>query len=159
MPLSPLLGLRPRSMRIMTMSSRVRKPHSTEDWWLEPNFVAADKADIQFAVKELAKDTAKPKNSSWNALVRLGKYLKRRPRCAITFKYQSHTSVINASTDADWAGDQFSRKSTSGGVLQFGTPVIKSWSSTQSVIALSSGESEFSPLSRAAHKRWACEPC
>ena len=107
------------------------------------NVVAADRSDIQFAVKELAKNMSNPKKSSWSALERLGKYLKRRPRFAIMFRYQASASTIHASTDADWAGDRESRKSTSGGVLQLGSHVVKSWASTQSVIALSSGESEF----------------
>ena len=78
------------------------------------------------------------------SLLNLGpKHLKRRPRGAIMFKYQPMTSMISASTDADWAGDQSSRKSTSGGLLQFGSHTIKPWSSTQSVIALSSGKNEF----------------
>ena len=107
------------------------------------NFLASDRVDIQFAVKELAKDMANPKLSSWAALERLGRYLKRRPRAILKYHYQPATNMVNVSTDADWAGDQISRKSTSGGILQFGSHVVKSWSSTQSVIALSSGESEF----------------
>ena len=149
------LGLSASNVTLSTPGVKVRVPEE-DDTELEghqasmyralvarANFVAADRADIQFAVKELAKDMAKPKESSWSALVRLGKYLKRRPRGAILFRYQSMATVISASTDADWAGDQVSRKSTSGGILQFGSHIIKSWSSTQSVIALSSGESEF----------------
>ena len=107
------------------------------------NFVAADRPDLQFAVKELARDMANPKLSSWPALLRFGKYLKRRPRCVINYHYQSATSSLHVSTDADWAGEKISRKSTSGGILQHGDHILKSWSSTQSVIALSSGESEF----------------
>ena len=46
-------------------------------------------------------------------------------------------------TDTDYAGCKVSRKSTSGGVVIWGNHVIKSWSSTQSVIALSSGDAEY----------------
>ena len=46
-------------------------------------------------------------------------------------------------TDTDFAGCSETRKSTSGGVAMLGTHLIKGWSSTQSVIALSSGEAEF----------------
>ena len=74
------------------------------------NFMACDRLDIQFAIKELARDMAKPRRSSWCALERLGKYLKRRPRCVINYHYQPANSMIHVSTDADWAGERVSRK-------------------------------------------------
>ena len=45
--------------------------------------------------------------------------------------------------DTDYAGCKKTRKSTSGGVVMWGDHIIKSWSTTQSVIALSSGEAEY----------------
>ena len=48
-----------------------------------------------------------------------------------------------AFTDADWAGCKETRKSTTGGAIQAGSHVVKTWSKTQSLVALSSGESEF----------------
>ena len=57
---------------------------------------------------------------------------------------------MNAYADSDWAGDKVSRKSTSGGLLMIGGHLIKSWSSTQPVIALSSGEAELYALVKAA---------
>ena len=105
--------------------------------------MAIDRQDIQFAVKELARDMANPKESSWVALTRMAKYLKRRPRLLIKFSYQNATKSINTCVDADWAGEIATRKSTSGGLMQYGSHILKSWSSTQTVIALSSGESEF----------------
>ena len=46
-------------------------------------------------------------------------------------------------TDSDFAGCAKTRKSTSGGVLMHGSHLVKSWSITQAVIALSSGEAEY----------------
>ena len=40
-------------------------------------------------------------------------------------------------------GSREDRKSTSGGVLMLGAPCVKTWSSTQGAIALSSAEAEF----------------
>ena len=73
--------------------------------------------DIQFAIKELSRDMATPKLSSWEAFVRLAKYLKKRPRYAIWFRYQAPSRVINTCVDSDWAGEAISRKSTSGGII------------------------------------------
>jgi hypothetical protein len=42
--------------------------------------------------------------------------------------------------------DKETRKSTSGGVIMFGKHYIKSWSKTQSLVALSSAESELYAL-------------
>ena len=49
----------------------------------------------------------------------------------------------DAYSDTDWAGCLKIRKSTSGGCLMLGKHLIKSWSSTQASISLSSGEAEF----------------
>ena len=46
-------------------------------------------------------------------------------------------------TDADWAGCKTTRKSTSGGAIKLGGHTIKTWSKTQSLLALPPGESEF----------------
>jgi len=46
-------------------------------------------------------------------------------------------------TDTDFAGCVRTRKSTSGGVAMFGNHMVKSWCSTQAIVALSSGEAEY----------------
>ena len=56
---------------------------------------------------------------------------------------QEPCSYLDVHVDTDHAGCLRTRKSTNGGALQFGLHTLKSWSSTQSVIALSSGESEY----------------
>ena len=50
---------------------------------------------------------------------------------------------MKAYTDADWAGCKATREPTSGGAIKLGGHTIKTWSKTQSLLALSSGESEF----------------
>ena len=46
-------------------------------------------------------------------------------------------------TDTDFGGCQKTRKSTSGGIIRHGKHIIKSWSTNQAVVALSSGEAEY----------------
>ena len=41
------------------------------------NYLAADRPDIQYAVKKLATNMSKPTNANWNELKRFGRYLKR----------------------------------------------------------------------------------
>ena len=50
--------------------------------------------------------------------------------------------------DTDYAGCRVTRKSTTGGVVKLGNHVIKVWSNTQSIVTLSSGESEYYGLVR-----------
>ncbi len=59
------------------------------------------------------------------------------------FVWQDRDPALVTFTDSDWAGDRLTRKSTSGGIITWGQHMIKSWSSTQQVVALSSGEAEF----------------
>ena len=63
--------------------------------------------------------------------------------CAMQYKRQGRVKGINTQVDTDHAGCLRTRKSTSGGVLKLGSHVIRTWSHTQSVIALSSGEAEY----------------
>ena len=114
------------------------------------NFLAADRPDIQFATKECAKGMSNPKVSDMEKLKRLGRYLKGKPRYIILYRQQSSVYSINGFTDADYAGDTVSRKSTSGGALCIGDHCVKSWATTQNVIALSSAESEYYALTKCA---------
>ena len=61
----------------------------------------------------------------------------------VLFKYQEEVKETRVWVDADYAGCKKTRKSTSGGVVMWGNHLTKSWSSTQSVVALSSGEAEY----------------
>ena len=86
---------------------------------------------------------SKPTQSDWDALKRLGRYLIGKTRMVIRYEYQPAPESIDVVVDTDFAGCQTTRKSTSGGIVKLGAHCIKAWSSNQSVIALSSGESEY----------------
>ena len=91
-----------------------------------------------------------PKKSDWEKLLRIGQYLRGRPRYVIKLVAQKDVSSINAFGDSDFAADVISRKSTSGGLVCLGDHVVKSWSSSQSIIALSTGEAELYALNKAS---------
>ena len=114
------------------------------------NFLCQDRPDIQYACKEAARGMANPKQSDWVKMLKIAKYLKGKPRYAITFKTQRDVYCINGFGDSDFAGEVDTRKSTSGGMTCLGDHVIKTWSSTQSVIALSTGEAELYALNKVA---------
>ena len=64
------------------------------------------------------------------------------------YKYQGEVKSLDVFVDTDYAGCRVSRKSTTGGIVQLGSHVIKGWSNTQSIVTLSSGESEYYGLVR-----------
>jgi hypothetical protein len=105
---------------------------------------------VQFAAKEASKYLAAPREVDWTRLTRIGRYLINKPRFVQEFRWQDEADEVITYTDSDWAGDRVTRKSTSGGVMNLGQHLIKSWSSTQPVIALSSGEAELYALVKGA---------
>ena len=114
------------------------------------NFIAQDRPDVQYAVKEAAKGMSSPKKSDWEKLMRIGQYLRGKPRYVIKLVAQKDVCSINAFGDSDFAADATSRKSTSGGHVFLGDHVVKSWSCSQSLIALSTGEAELYALNKAS---------
>ena len=114
------------------------------------NYLALDRPDVQYAAKEVSKYMSKPRDIDWMKLRRVAKYLIGKPRYVQLFCWQETPAEVVSFTDSDWAGDRVTRKSTSGGVPMLGGHLIKSWSSTQPVIALSSGEAELYALVKGA---------
>ena len=98
---------------------------------------------MQFQVKELCRSMSDPTEADWLMLKRLARYLIGRTRVVIKFAYQANHGIVDAWTDTDYAGCRVTRKSTSGGVIMLGKHMVKSWSSTQANVTLSSGEAEY----------------
>ena len=107
------------------------------------NFLAADRSDVQFASKECSRRMSSPCLRDWGAVKRIGRYLLGRPRAVQHFDWQDRPACFSVYSDSNWAGCKATRKSTSGACLLWGGHVLKSYSRTQSNIALSSGEAEL----------------
>ena len=90
-----------------------------------------------------------PTEMSVAALKRMGRYLLGHQRLVYTYPWQQ-ASGIDVYSDTDWSGCPRTRKSTSGGCVMIGAHVIRTWSSTQPSVTLSSGEAEFYGLVKAA---------
>ncbi len=113
------------------------------------NYLSADRVDCQFACKEICRWMAKPTAHSWKSLKRLCRYLAGSPRLVYVYRKQK-VDCVDIYTDTNWAGCPKTRKSTSGGAVLLGQHTIKHWSSTQTSVALSSGEAEFNGVVRGA---------
>ena len=107
------------------------------------NYLSQDRSNIQYAVKELSRGMSQPTLGDWQGLQRLGRYLVNKERIIVNFDYQQSVKKIQVWVDTNYAGCIKTRKSTSGGVVFFGSHKVKAWSVTQDIIALSSGEAEF----------------
>ena len=73
----------------------------------------------------------------------MGKYLAAHPGYILHFGKQKDFHALHGYGDSDFAGETQTRKSTSGGMICLGNHVVKSWGSTQTVIALSTGEAKL----------------
>ena len=107
------------------------------------NFYSQDCPDTQFPAKEISRDMAKPRLRSWVKVKRTARYLVGRDSVVWKFGWQEEEQRMKVFTDSDWGGSREERKSTSGGVIMWGSHCWKTWSSTQGAVALSSAEAEF----------------
>jgi hypothetical protein len=107
------------------------------------NYLALDRSDVQYPVKELCRGMARPTRGDKRKLKRLARYLVGQPRVVWQFPFQGRQEEITGFSDSDWAGCRRTAKSTSGGALMIGRHCVKSWSSTQKNVTLSSGEAEL----------------
>ena len=114
------------------------------------NYLSLDRPDIQYAAKNISRFMSAPTDHDWNSIKRLARYLIGSTRAVQTFRWQSVQKTLKTYVDSDWAGDKITRKSTSGGAMCIGEHMIKSWSSTQQVIAMSSGEAELYAMIKGA---------
>lgn len=121
-------------------------------------YLSVDRPETKFATKEVARMMHSPTISDLQALKRLGKFMKKRPRLARVYHFQGEV-VGKASieeffspVDSNWADCKRSCKSTSGGAIKVGKHSITEWSITQSTVSLSSGEAEFYAILRGAQE-------
>lgn len=97
--------------------------------------------DLACAVSVVRRYASRPNNSHWQAVKRIFRYIKGTLDLELTFK--GPLRALEGYTDADWAGDRNTRRSTSGFLFNVGSGAI-SWSSKrQPTVALSSCEEEY----------------
>ena len=117
-------------------------------------YLSQDRADLKFAVKELARHLHAPRRCDFQNLKLFARYL-------VGTKHYGHVSKLaegiglddplplHAYTDSDWAGCEETRKSSSGEVIVLAGTVVETNSITQpGVPATSSGEAELRALTR-----------
>jgi hypothetical protein len=83
--------------------------------------------DISYAVNQVAQHSENPNRSHWAAVKRIISYLKGTPKLGIKFDGRC-SKTITGFTDADYAGDLDTRRSTTGFVFLLNSGPV-SWSS------------------------------
>ena len=108
------------------------------------NYMAADWPQIQFATKEVCRDMARPTWKSHAKMKKLARYLCTCTEAVWQFPWQSDSEAnLMTYTDSDWAGCLKTRRSTSGGAMVLGRHCLRTWSTTQPVVAMSAAEAEY----------------
>ncbi len=109
------------------------------------NYMAQDNMFLQFPAKEICKNMSKPRRHDFYKVKRVVRFLKGMGTMNLLYEWQPEEEAqqVTVYVDSDWAGCRSSRRSTSGGVLMVGRHVLRTWSSTQSTVATSSGEAEL----------------
>jgi len=106
--------------------------------------------DLSFAVNLVCQFMHTPRQSHFQAVKRILRYLKGTIDMGLWFPKQSFSPSITAFSDADWAGCSIDRKSTSGYCIFLGSSLI-SWSAKkQPTVARSSTEAKYRSLANTA---------
>lgn len=106
--------------------------------------------DIAVAAAILGRKFAEPTENDWTAAKRVLRFLKGTKEWYLRLGGDPDQALVGYS-DADWAGDLATRKSTTGFVFVYGGVV--SWASRrQSSVTLSSMEAEYYALSEACQE-------
>ncbi|GJR58326.1 putative ribonuclease H-like domain-containing protein, partial [Tanacetum coccineum] len=109
-------------------------------------YLTASRPDLQFAICMCARYQARPTEKHLNAVKRIFRYLKGTVHRGLWYPKDS-SFALTAFADADHAGCQDTRRSTSGSVQLLGDRLV-SWSSKrQKSAAISSTEAEYIALS------------
>lgn len=105
-------------------------------------YLSHTRPDIAYAVSMVSQFMHNPKETHLHAVHRILQYLKGSPGKGLIFKKGSGL-LLEAYTDADYAGSIVDRRSTSGYCTFLGGNLITWRSKKQSVVSRSSAESEF----------------
>lgn len=105
----------------------------------------ATRPDISQAVGAASKFCAAPMEPHLTAAKRILRYLKGSLDSQIAYCQTASADIVGY-TDANWAGDLDNRRSTSGNVFLLADGPISWTSKRQSVVAVSTAESEYIAL-------------
>ena len=105
-------------------------------------FIAAERPDIQFCVKECARGVQSPSARDMQRAKRICRYLMGTRDWTLKLEPWKDVDTLQMMVDSDWASDKVDRRSTSAGVAQLGGCTIITDSRTQGSPAMSSADAQ-----------------
>ena len=105
-------------------------------------YLCNTRPDLQFAVGQVSRFSEDPGRQHYMALKRILRYVRGTSSYGIVYT-GGQGVVLGGSTDADWAGDPETRRSTSGYIITLGGAPVSWRSSRQKCLATSSCEAEY----------------
>ncbi|XP_070044448.1 isoamylase 3, chloroplastic isoform X1 [Nicotiana tomentosiformis] len=112
------------------------------------NYLTVTRPGISFPVSVVSQFMDSPRDSHWDAVVRILRYIKSAPGKGLLLEDQGHVQIVGY-TDADWAGSPLDRRSTSGYCVLVGGHLVSWKSKKQNVVARSSAEAEYRAMAMA----------
>ena len=107
--------------------------------------------DISAAVSALSSFMSNPSEVHWTGVKRILRYLRGTSNYGLVYDGNNVNELVGFS-DADWAGDVNTRRSTSGYVFRLGNATVTWASRKQATVAKSSTEAEYVALSMATQE-------
>ena len=108
---------------------------------------SSTRPDISYSVNYLSRYQNSYSETHWKYALRILKYLYLTKDLNLLYKRNEKCDIISCYVDADWAGDNFDRKSTSGYIIKMYGNVIDWKSRKQKCIAKASTYAEYIALS------------
>lgn len=115
--------------------------------------------DISYAVGVLSQHLERPAKAHWNAFLHVLRYLRGTTQLFIEYSVSDNHlqgnqswSTPNGYSDADWAGNRDTRRSTTGYVFKFLGGALSWKSRLQPTVALSSTEAEYRATTEAGQE-------
>ena len=111
--------------------------------------------DISYAVGVLSRFSSNPGMAHWKAVKHLMRYLKGTMDLKLTYAPDGSKTRFSTFSDADFAGEHDSKRSTSGYVVKMGTGAVSWASRLQTIQTLSTTEAEYiSAVAAAQEALW-----
>ncbi|KAI3729851.1 hypothetical protein L6452_18522 [Arctium lappa] len=105
-------------------------------------YLTASRPDIMFPVCVCARFQVRPKQSHFQAVKRIFRYLKGQPRLGLWYPHDSPFDLI-AYSDSDLGGANLDRKSTYGGCQFLGARLVSWQCKKQTTVSTSTTEAEY----------------
>lgn len=111
-------------------------------------WLARYRPDLAFAAHQIAKIADRPTSQHEETFRHVLRYIKRFPDLRLHFPFSDQSLQLQAFTDASWANDKLTRKSTGGALFYLGPYLIHYYSRTIHTVATSSTHAEVLEISR-----------